>query len=65
MWARFLVNLSLLAFYVYYFGTPSMKKYMEKGILIIKTEETHSSITPPGIYLSVFCLNHLASYTYI
>ena len=50
MWARFLVNLSLLAFYVYYFGAPSMKKYMEKGILIIKTEETHSSITPPGIY---------------
>ena len=54
MWSRFLVNLGLLAFYVYYFGAPSMKKYMEKGIIIIKTEETHSSITPPGIYLSVF-----------
>ena len=52
MWVRFLVNLGLLAFYVFFFGAPSVNKYMNKGVIIIKQEEKHEpfSMIAPGTY---------------
>ena len=53
MWlVRLFVNLGLLAFYVSFFGVPSLNKYMDNGVIIIKKEKMSSSITQPGIRYS-------------
>ena len=42
------VNFVLLTLYALLFGRESIRKYLEKGIIIVTNEETPSSITPPG-----------------
>ena len=51
MWARILVNIVLLTVYGYFFGRLSVLKYMDKGVIVIKQEETPSYVPPPGLAL--------------
>ena len=43
-----LVNFILLTIYVYFFGYPSVQKYLKEGITTVTTEERDSGISPPG-----------------
>ena len=42
-----IVNIVLLAIYVYAFGQHSITKYLNKGVIIV-TDEIQNSILPPG-----------------
>ena len=37
--------------YGYFFGRLSVLKYMDKGVIVIKQEETPSFVPPPGLAL--------------
>ena len=43
-----LINITLIAIYVYFFGQTSLKKYLNKAVIISTKEETPSFIPPPG-----------------
>ena len=43
-----LVNIVLFIIYAHYFGQQSVKKYLEKGVAIVRYTETPSVIPPPG-----------------
>ena len=43
---------SLVTIYVLMFGRDSLQKYFEKGVIVIKQEETPMSIIPPSKILS-------------
>ena len=43
-----LVNFILLTIYVYFFGYPSVEKYLKKGRTTVITEERDSGMSPPG-----------------
>ena len=47
-WAHVAVNVILVIIYACFFGTYSVKKYVDKGTIIIKQEEKDSSIPQPG-----------------
>ena len=48
MWGRVVANIVLLIIYAYVFGQHSLRKYLEKGVVIVNLEEESSSIKPPG-----------------
>ena len=48
--ANIVVNMILLIIYIYFFGQHSLKKYFEKGIIVINYEEfSDNTIIPPGM----------------
>lgn len=51
MWGRVVANSFLLIIYAYFFGQHSLRKYLDKGVVIVKLEEESSSISPPGEFL--------------
>ena len=47
------INIFLLTLYAIFFGQDSIKKYMDKSIIIVTQEVTpSSSISPPGEIVS-------------
>ena len=51
MWAQtgnLIVSIALIIIYAYFFGQPSLQKFVNKGIIIIKKDERTSDIPPPG-----------------
>ena len=48
-----IVNIALVIMYFKYFGQKSIKRYLDKAVIITTQEETTSLITPPGNILSV------------
>ena len=46
------VNVLLIAIYIQFFGYQSMKRYIDKGINTITTEEKDSAISPFGKNMS-------------
>ena len=51
MWAQagnVVVSIALIIIYVYFFGQPSLQKFVDKGIIIIKKDQRTSDIPPPG-----------------
>ena len=53
MWGRVVANIVLLIIYAYVFGQHSLRKYLEKGVVIVNLEEESSSIKPPGEFLRI------------
>ena len=53
MWGRVVANIVLLIIYAYVFGQHSLRKYLEKGVVIVNLEEEYSSIKPPGEFLRI------------
>ena len=50
MWAQagnVVVSIALLIIYAYWFGQPSLQKYLDNGVIVIKWEERTSNIPPP------------------
>ena len=50
MWAQagnVVVSIALLIIYAYWFGQPSLQKYLDNGVIVIKWEERTSDIPPP------------------
>ena len=48
---------SLVTIYILMFGWDSVQKYFEKGVIIIKQEETPISIIPPSKIQSTDVMN--------
>ena len=51
MWAQagnLIVSIALIIIYAYFFGQPSLQKFVNKGIIIIKKDERTLDIPPPG-----------------
>ena len=48
MFANICMNIVLLVIYIYYFGLPSVRKYGNKGVIIVMEEDKESQINPPG-----------------
>ena len=51
MWAQagnVVVSIALIVIYAYVFGQPSLQKFVNKGIIIIKKDQGTSDIPPPG-----------------
>ena len=51
MWAQagnVVVSIALIVIYAYVFGQPSLQKFVDKGIIIIKKDQRTSDIPPPG-----------------
>ena len=42
------INIVLIVIYIHYFGLPSIKKYVHKGVIIVMEEDKESQIIPPG-----------------
>ena len=42
------VSIALIIIYAYFFGQPSLQKFVDKGIIIIKKDQRRSNIPPPG-----------------
>ena len=42
------VNIVLVICFVYFFGQDSMKRYLDKGVIITEKIEKEASIAPPG-----------------
>ena len=54
-----LINITLIIIYVYFFGQHSVKRFLDKSVIITEHEEKQESIDPPGteFLLSIFLLN--------
>ena len=48
MSAHICINIVLLVIYIHYFGLPSIKKYVHKGVIIVMEEDKESQIISPG-----------------
>ena len=46
------INIFLLTVYAVFFGQDSIRKYMDRSIIIVTQEVTPSSINPPGEIVS-------------
>lgn len=42
------INIVLISIYVWFFGETSLKKYLNKAVVISTKEESPLSIPPPG-----------------
>ena len=42
------VNIVLVICFVYFFGQDSIKRYLDKGVIISEKIEKQASMTPPG-----------------
>ena len=42
------INIVLIVIYIHYFGLPSIKKYVHKGVIIVMEEDKEYQIIPPG-----------------
>ena len=42
------VNVTLIVFYVFFFGLPSFSQYLNKAVIITNLEDTPSVIPSPG-----------------
>ena len=53
------INIILIIIYVYFFGQHSLKRFLDKSVIITEHEEKQESIDPPGteFLLSIFLLN--------
>ena len=49
------VNIFLVICFVYFFGQDSIKRYLDKGVIISEKIEKQGSITPPGDTLKYVC----------
>ena len=54
-----LVNIILIIIYVYFFGQHSVKRFLDKSVIVTEHKEKKESIDPPGteFLLSIFLLN--------
>ena len=48
MLVRILVNIVLLILYIYIFGQYSIRKYLDKGVIVVKQQDKTSSIPAPS-----------------
>ena len=46
--ANMVVSAILLVTYVYFFGQKSIRRYLEKSVIITEQEEKHAFIPQPG-----------------
>ena len=46
--ANIVLNITLVIIYGHYFGTPSVRKYLDKAVIITKDEEDLSSVALPS-----------------
>ena len=49
------VNIVLVICFVCFFGQDSIKRYLDKGVIISEKIEKQASITPPGDTLKYVC----------
>ena len=46
--ANIVLNITLVIIYGHHFGTPSVRKYLDKAVIITKDEEDLSSVALPS-----------------
>ena len=61
-----IVSILLFIAYVHLFGTHSMRKYLEKEIIITEQEDENESKAkqPPGIFIFIYLLSSLVCLQY-
>ena len=52
------VNVTLIVFYVFFFGLPSFSKYLNKAVIITNLEDTPSVIPSRGRYYEIDIIRH-------
>ena len=50
------INIILIIIYVYFFGQHSVKRFLDKSVIITEHEEKQQLIDPPGMVLNYFSL---------
>ena len=47
------INIILIIIYVYFFGQHSLKRFLDKSVIITEHEEKQELIDPPGILQTI------------
>ena len=52
--AKSLIQLCLLAAFLFFFGVPSVTRYLEKRVLTVTSERNDGGVPPPAITIVAF-----------
>ena len=51
---KFFIQLGLIVFFLYFFGLPSVSRYLEKQVLTVSSKRFPSLVLPPSVTVVTF-----------